>query len=204
LKFSLVEICLDRDHYREGDLRMKNSIKTSLMAMVALTLLASGKAQAAPPASLKMAVGIGLGYQLCPERKGSSLPDLQDAFLCSQKSATPQYIELELKNKPAAKPEWLYYEAPYNETVEFRDIKVTLEALVMYAKYDGKTSGFIDGRLYSEQNGKRSEPVYFRASAEGGLDKLTYSSAYGTTTPFKLSNGTTAQFSPFVAFDRAR
>lgn len=183
---------------------MKAQLKLSKLAAGLLaTLLIGSIAQAAPPKTLKMSVGIGLGYQLCPERKAPGLPDLQDAFLCSGLKATPVKVELDLVNKPAAKPEWLFYEAPYKQTLQFKDITITIEMLVMYAKYDGQTSGFIDGRIYSTQNGVQGAPVYFRSSAGGGLDKLTYSSAYGATVPFPLSNGTTAQFSPYVAIDSA-
>ncbi|RYZ77317.1 MAG: hypothetical protein EOP05_02205 [Proteobacteria bacterium] len=175
-----------------------------VLSTSALTLAASAAtaAEKAPPASLKMKVNIGLGYHLCPERK--TLPDLQDAFLCSGLAATTQTVELNLINKPASQPDWLFYEAPYTQTISFNNINVTMTALVMYAKYDGKTSGFIDGRLISEQNGVQGAPVYFRASAEGGLGNLTYSSAYGATTPVPLRNGTVGQFAPYVAFDRAR
>ncbi len=172
-----------------------------LGATVLVTAFAfSTSAEAAPPAKLKMSVGIGLGFQLCPEKKTPGLPDLQDAFLCSGLKATPQKIELELENKPAAKPEWLFYEAPYTQTLQFKDVKVTLEMLVMYAKYDGQTSGFVDGRIISEQNGKQTAPVYFRYSAGGGLDKISYSSAFGAASPIPLSNGV-AQFSPYVAVE---
>lgn len=183
-------------------LTLSASLVLAAVRAQAATASATAQAATAPPASLKMKVNIGLGYHLCPERK--KLPDLQDAFLCSGLSATTQTFELELINKPASQPDWLFYEAPYTQTIQFNNIKVTLTALVMYAKYDGKTSGFIDGRLISEENGVQGAPTYFRASAEGGLANLSYSSTYGATTPVPLKNGTVGQFAPYVAFDRAR
>lgn len=177
-------------------------MKLAFALLTAIVLgAAAPAAQAAPPSTLKMSVGIGLGYQLCPERKSTGLPDLQDAFLCSGLKGVPQKIELELQNKPAAKPEWLFYEAPYAQTLQFKDITIKLEMLVMYAKYDGQTSGYVDGRITSEQNGKQGAPVYFRSSAIGGLSALSYSSSFGAASPIPLSNGTTAQFSPYVVIE---
>ena len=156
-------------------------------------------AQVTPPKTMKVKIGIGLGYQLCPHR--SSLPDLGDAFSCSGMNALPQPIELELVNKPAAKPTWLYYEAPYSESVIFQKLKARVEMLVMYGKMDGKAYGFVDGRIITEKNGKFSAPVYFRASAEGGLENLTYTSAYGPSAAINISGGKApSEWSPYVAF----
>lgn len=175
------------------------SLSVSLSGLVFSVLLPfTSHAQVKPPATLKMKVSIGLGFHVCPERK--SLPPLQDAYLCSGLSATPQTVELTLENKPAAKPTWLFYEAPYTMTTTFQDIVVTMEALVMYAKIDGTTTGFVDGRLISTKAGVASEPIYFRASAPGGLDKFTYTSAYGTVTRIPLGKST-GEFAPYVVID---
>lgn len=172
-----------------------------LAAAAALTLVSAGaKAEVKPPATLKMKVAIGLGYHLCPERK--TLPSLQDAYLCAGMVGVPKTIELDLVNKPAAKPTWLFYEAPYNTSLTFNNVTVTMEALVMYSKVEGQTTGYVDGRLISTQNGKQSEPVYFRASAPGGLENLTYSSSYGAKSMIQLSKGQ-GEFAPYVTITKA-
>ena len=173
---------------------IKNSI--SLFAIVvSLFFLISSGAQAAPPATLTMKVAIGLGFHVCPERK--TLPPLQEAYLCSGLAASPQTVELTLVNQPAAKPTWLFYEVPYTMTTKFQDIEVTMECLVMYSKVDGVTTGYVDGRLISTKAGVASEPIYFRASATGGLDKFSYSTTYGSMTKVPLSKGM-GEFSPYV------
>ena len=152
-------------------------------------------AQITAPATLKMTVGIGMGYQLCPAKQST---DLQDVFLCPGLMGVPRAHELELQNKPSSNPKWLFYEAPYSETITFNNVTVKMDALVMYAKLDGYTMGYVDGKIVSTQNGVDSAPVYFRASAEGGLDKLTYSSAYGLKSPIVLSDKSIGQFAPYV------
>jgi hypothetical protein len=143
---------------------------------------------------LKVQLAVGLGWQLCP--KTNSLPPLGLAFYCSGLAATTDNLELELINKPAAHPDWLYWEATHFETVKFQDITSTVELLVMFAKYDGKSSAFIDGRIVSEKAGVKSEPVYFRMSADGGFENLKYTSAYGATVAV---TGMDSRFSPYVA-----
>lgn len=168
----------------------------SLFALtLSLSIMVSSRAQGAPPSTLTMKVAIGLGFHVCPERK--TLPPLQEAYLCSGLAANPQTVELTLVNQPAAKPTWLFYEVPYTMTTKFQDIEVTMESLVMYSKVDGVTTGYVDGRLISTKAGVASDPVYFRASATGGLDKLTYSTTYGSMTKVPLSKGT-GEFSPYV------
>ncbi len=159
-------------------------------------------AQATPPTSMKMKVGIGLGYQLCAEKMGSA-PPIREAFDCPGLKGIAKPVELDLQNKPAANPKWSYFEAPYTETIKFKDVTVTLTALVMYAKLDGYDMGFVDGSVVSTQAGKVSAPTYFRVSAVGGLDKLNYSSAFGSSSPILLSNKTTARFSPYVVIQGA-
>jgi hypothetical protein len=151
-----------------------------------------------PP--LKMSVAVGLGFLLCPD--SATEPELGSAFNCSGLATTPVSVELELINKPAAKPQWLYYEANYTSTETFVGVKTTVELLVMYAKYDGITSGFIDGRLTSVKNGVTSKPVYFRTSAVGGLDHLTYSSTFGETIRVKSKGAKVwMRYMPNVAID---
>ncbi len=164
-------------------------------ALLVLFLGASAYAQVTPPKTLKMKVAIGLGFQLCPENK--TLPKLQDAYLCSGLAATPQTVEVEMQNMKAAKPEWLFYQGAYNTSMTFQDVSITLEALVMYAKADGGTQAFIDGRLISTRHGVASQPIYFRASAQGGSQNFTYSSTFGTMSPIALSKST-AEFTPYM------
>ncbi len=175
-------------------------MKRNFLVFVALAVLgvsAGAKAQVTPPASLKMKVGIGLGFQLCPEKNGAA-PALQDAFLCPGMKGIAHSVELDLQNKPASNPNWLFFEAPYAETIKFNNVTVTLKALVMYAKLDTYTMGYVDGSLTSTQNGVTSAPSYFRVSAEGGLDKLTYSSSFGSVSPIVLSDKSTGRFLPYV------
>lgn len=176
------------------------SFITLLVSVLMFGSLASAQVKA--PATLKMKIGIGMGYQLCPQAKAT--PTLQDAFLCPGLLGVTQTVELTLVNKPAAKPTWLFYEAPYTQTITFNNVTVKMDALVMYAKLDGLTMGYVDGQIVSTQNGKDSAPVYFRASAEGGLDKLSYSSAFGSASPIVLSDKSIGQFSPYVVVDAAR
>lgn len=161
---------------------------------------ASSYAQVTPPKTMKMKVGIGLGWHLCPQRQG--LPSLEDAYLCSGLSALPRTVEVEMTQMKAAKPDWLFYQGSYNTVTTFQDVTVSMEALVMYAKVDGGTTAFIDGRLISTQNGVSGQPIYFRASAQGGSQNFTYSSTYGTMNPIKLSNGKVAEFTPYMTIDK--
>lgn len=160
-----------------------------------LLLGASAYAQIVAPATMKMKIGIGLGFQLCPVRK--TLPSLETAYLCSGLVATPQTIEVEMQNMKAAKPEWLFYQGSYNTSTTFQDITITLEALVMYAKVDGGTTAYVDGRLISTRNGVAAQPIYFRASAKGGSQNFAYSSTYGTMSPIVLAKSM-AEFSPYM------
>jgi|GEM_PF-3921601 len=169
---------------------------TRLLLALVLLISASSYAQVVAPKTMKMKVAIGLGWQLCPHR--TALPSLEDAYLCSGLAATPQTIEVEMQQQKAAKPEWLFYQGSYENTATFKDITVKMEALVMYAKVDGGTTAFVDGRLISTQNGVAAQPIYFRASAQGGSQNFTYSSTYGTVSPVKLSNGSIGDFSPYM------
>lgn len=139
---------------------------------------------------------LGLGWQLCPTR--SEEPPIELAFMCSGLAAGLEDVELVLERKPAAKPQWKYFEAKYDQQVKFHDITSTVELLVMYAEYDGLTSGFIDGRISSEKDGVKTKAVYFRSSAAGGLEKLNYQSFYGADVPFPIGSSV-SQFSPYVA-----
>ncbi len=169
--------------------------------LLALILLigATSYAQVTAPNTMKMKVAMGFGWQLCPHR--TTLPSLEEAYLCSGLAATPQTFEVEMQQQKAAKPEWLFYQGSYSTSTTFKDITVSMEALVMYAKVDGGTTAFIDGRLISTQNGVAAQPIYFRASAQGGSQNFTYSSTYGTVSPVKLSNGTIGDFSPYMTID---
>ena len=171
-----------------------------VVAVLMMLIGSISYAQVTPPKTIKMKVAIGLGWHLCPQRL--TLPSLEDAYLCSGLSATPQTIEVEMQNMKAAKPDWLFYQGNYNTSQTFQDITVNLEALVMYAKIDGGTTAFIDGRLISTQNGVASQPIYFRASAQGGAQNFTYSSTYGTSSPVKLSNGKIADWAPYMTIDK--
>jgi hypothetical protein len=164
-------------------------------ALLVLLLGASAYAQVTPPPTMKIKVAIGLGFQLCPERK--TLPSLESAYLCSGLVATPQTVEVEMQNMKAAKPEWVFYQGSYNTSTTFQDVSITLESLVMSSKVDGKTTAFIDGRLISTRKGVASQPIYFRASAQGGSQNFTYSSTYGTMSPIILTKGT-AEFTPYM------
>lgn len=166
-----------------------------LFVFLSLGFASIAGAQVQPPQTLKFKVGIGLGYQLCPERK--ALPTLQDAFLCSGLSGQPSTVELTLTNKPAADKNSLYYEAPYSQKVQFKDITVLMEALVMYAKANGQTYAFVDGRIISVRGGVPSQPIYFRSTGFGGFEKLGYQSTYGAMVGFPLGKET-AEFSPYV------
>jgi hypothetical protein len=177
-------------------------MKRFALAILMLFVGAVSYAQVTPPKTMKMKVAIGLGWQLCPNRP--TLPSLEDAFICSGLGATPQTVEVEMQNMKAAKPEWLFYQGNYNTSQTFQDVTVTLDALVMYAKIDGGTTAFIDGRLISTQNGVAGQPIYFRASSQGGSQNFTYSSSYGTMNPIKLSNGKTAEFTPYMTIDKPK
>jgi len=173
-------------------------MKKLLLSLSLLGILAGWNVRAdetsTPAETYQGSIGIGVGYQLCPHR--AELPGLDVAFNCSNLQATPRKISLTLQRKPAAKPDWLYYEAPYNETITFQNIKVTVEALVMYAKWDGKVAGFVDGRIITETDGKKSAPVYFRSTGMGGLQKIGYSATLGVPTVY---NSQRSEFSPIVA-----
>jgi hypothetical protein len=177
-------------------------MKRLAFAILMLLIGVTSYAQITPPKTMKMKVGIGLGWQLCPNRP--TLPSLEDAYLCSGLVATPQTIEVEMVNMKAAKPEWLFYQGSYETSQSFQDVTVKLEALVMYAKVDGGTTAFVDGRLISTQNGVSGQPIYFRASAQGGSQNFTYSSTYGTMNPIKLSNGKTAEWTPYMTIDKPK
>jgi hypothetical protein len=172
-----------------------------VFSAVAVMLFSFSSARAsteasAPVPSIKVKIAVGLGWEVCPKTDG--LPPLDTAFMCSGLAATLENINLELINKPAAKPTWLYYDAPYTATTKFQDITTTVELLVMYAEFDGKKMGFVDGRLISERAGVKSEPIYFRASADGGLQNLRYSSTYGGSLKLTASD---ARYSPYMALD---
>ena len=168
--------------------------------LIVFLIGATSYAQVIPPKTMKMKVALGLGWHVCPARP--TLPSLEDAYLCSGLAATPQTLEVEMTNMKASKPEWLFYQGSYEQSTVFQDVTVKMEALVMYAKMDGGTTSFIDGRLISTQNGVASQPIYFRASAQGGSQNFTYSSTYGTMNPIKLSNGKTAEFTPYITIDK--
>ena len=171
-------------------------MKRFALVLTVLLIGASSYAQMTPPKTMKMKVAIGLGWSLCPERK--VLPGLDEAYLCSGLSAVPRTIEVEMQNQKAANPNWTFYQGPYEQTTTFKDISVKLEALVMYAKLDNGVTAFIDGRLISTQNGVSAQPIYFRASAAGGAQNFTYSSTYGTMNKVPLSDGSKAEFSPYM------
>ncbi len=172
-------------------------MKRLAFAVLMFLIGATSYAQVTPPKTMKMKVAIGLGWALCPSR-GGALPSLEDAYLCSGLKSVPRTVEIEMNQQKASKPEWLFYQGSYNTSTSFQDVTVTLESLVMYAKVDGTTTAFIDGRLVTTRGGVASQPIYFRASADGGAQNFTYSSTYGTMSPIKLKDGSIAEFSPYM------
>jgi hypothetical protein len=172
-------------------------LKKLFTALVFVLVGATSFAQVTPPKTMKMKVAIGLGWALCPSRNGG-LPSLEEAYLCSGLKSVPRTVEVEMTQQKASKPEWLFYQGSYNTSTSFQDVTVSLETLVMYAKVDGTTTAFIDGRMVTTRAGKADQPIYFRASADGGAQNFTYSSTYGTMSPIKLKDGSVAEFSPYM------
>lgn len=178
----------------------------SRFAVAALVAFAGGAAWAQdsgqPPEKIKVRLAVGFGYHVCDDR-GTKLPPLAEAFLCSGLEATPHPIEIELTKQNARKPTWLFYEASHKEETSFNGAKSTLELNVAYADLDGAKWAYIDGRLISEFKGKKTEPIYFRFSGQGGFENLQYSSTYGARVPM-LVGSSKSEYAPYVAIQAAK
>jgi hypothetical protein len=157
----------------------------------------SAVANASAPQKMTVELAVGTGFHLCPESK--TLPPLEDAYLCPGAQPGLRNIQLELESQKTAKPEWLLYSGRYELNDEFDGTKSKAEFLISYAKVDGKTYVFIDGRVTSERPGVAVAPVYFRLSAEGGFGALSSSLLYGAAVNYELEPGHRSNYSPVIA-----
>jgi hypothetical protein len=177
-----------------------------LIAAIAAPLTAlntrAAFAQASPQPvaqKVKVTLNVGLGWQICDDRSQKT-PVLESAFECQGLQALPTSVELELTKKPARQPDWDYYDATYTATTGFGGAKTTLELLVAYADLAGQKMAYVDGRMTTTFNGKKTEPIYFQLSGEGGFDKISYTSTYGSRIPMTVG-GLASEYLPYVAFN---
>lgn len=158
---------------------------------------ASGRVPPAPGTpNLTAEISAGLGWVICPEP--ATLPPLQGATSCEGLMSELQEISVTLTPQPVADPAWSLWSGTYLEKTRFNGVEGTLEMLLSYAKANGKTYAFVEGRLFTTVSGKTA--VYFGGVADR-WDQLQATTAYGPAAPMKIGSGSEL-WMPYAQFAR--
>ena len=146
---------------------------------------ASQVAGKAPPPpgmeNITVELSAGLGWGLCPE--ATHLPPLETATSCEGLIPSLDDISVTLTPQPAANPDWKLWSGKYSAKTKFQKLDGALELLISYAKVEGATYAFIEGRVSTSATGANAS--YF-ATVSDAWDKLIPTTVYGPFAPIQF------------------
>lgn len=126
---------------------------------------------------------VGLGWALCPDKP--TMPPLEGATSCEGLMPSLEDVAVTLKPQPTSNPDWRLWSGRVIQKTKFRNLEGTLELLASFAKVEGKTYVFMEGRLFTSASAKQA--TYFGGTASD-WDQLQLTTAYGPFIPISFGS----------------